>query len=206
MDAKTAEELVRRMAAALRGTELYAPTHPLVQRRIDELTATITCALQASPTVVVGFIGDEVVVDRTRLPRGSASVVGFARALVVRPNILLMDEAFSALDVLTAETLRNDFLDLWDFVPLIHRELSAVCPNLLVLPACERHLLHASAIATLAQEVDLLFGPRLNDLFDALVDGAKHRLVAGQAVGTLTHVPGFCTCSNLAWRWRTPLH
>jgi len=39
--------------------------------------------------------------------------VGFARALVVHPNILLMDEPFSALDVLTAETLRTDFLDLW---------------------------------------------------------------------------------------------
>jgi NitT/TauT family transport system ATP-binding protein len=39
--------------------------------------------------------------------------VGFARALVVHTNILLMDEPFSALDVLTAETLRTDFLDLW---------------------------------------------------------------------------------------------
>jgi NitT/TauT family transport system ATP-binding protein len=39
--------------------------------------------------------------------------VGFARALVVHPNILLMDEPFSALDVLTAETLRTDFLELW---------------------------------------------------------------------------------------------
>src|SRR4029077_17856075 len=39
--------------------------------------------------------------------------VGFARALVTHPNILLMDEPFSALDVLTAETLRADFLDLW---------------------------------------------------------------------------------------------
>jgi len=38
---------------------------------------------------------------------------GFARALVVHPNILLMDEPFSALDVLTAENLRTDFLELW---------------------------------------------------------------------------------------------
>src|ERR1700758_1377579 len=39
--------------------------------------------------------------------------VGFARALVVEPTILLLDEPFSALDVLTAETIRTHLLDLW---------------------------------------------------------------------------------------------
>ena len=39
--------------------------------------------------------------------------VGFARATATQPDVLLMDEPFSALDVLTAETLRTDFLDLW---------------------------------------------------------------------------------------------
>ena len=81
MDQKKAEELVRRLAAALRGTELYSPSHPLVQRGIDAFTAAAAERLHAVPSVVIGFIGDEVVVDGTRLPRGTASLVGFARDL-----------------------------------------------------------------------------------------------------------------------------
>src|SRR5471030_2945256 len=81
MEQKKAEELVRRLAAALRGTELYSPTHPLVQRGIDAFTATAQEGLNGTPTVIIGFIGDEVVVDGTRLPRGTASLIGFARDL-----------------------------------------------------------------------------------------------------------------------------
>jgi putative nucleotidyltransferase with HDIG domain len=81
LDQKKSEELIRRLAAALRGTELYSPTHPLVQRGIDAFTTAATEGLQSSPSIVIGFIGDEVVVDGHRLPRGTASLVGFARDL-----------------------------------------------------------------------------------------------------------------------------
>jgi putative nucleotidyltransferase with HDIG domain len=75
------DELVRRLAAGLRAAELYAPTHPLVQRSIAALGLVYADHLSSATSVVVGFIGDDVVVNDTRLGRGSASLTGFVRSL-----------------------------------------------------------------------------------------------------------------------------
>ena len=80
-DAQFFDDLVRRLAAAVRGATLYTPEHPIVQRGVDALAALCTAVLQRADAVLIGVIGDEIVVNGERLHKSAAALVGFARDL-----------------------------------------------------------------------------------------------------------------------------
>ncbi|MEP6914933.1 MAG: HD-GYP domain-containing protein [Acidobacteriota bacterium] len=80
-DTAAYEEIVRRLAAAVRGASLYSPAHPIVARGVDALTTLLHRALQQDDSIVIGFIGDDVVVNAQRLFRSAAMLIGFGRDL-----------------------------------------------------------------------------------------------------------------------------
>jgi|SRR5215469_16837660 len=84
-------------------------------------------ALKALATV--GLKGFESAYPK-ELSGGMKQRVGFARALAVEPEVLFMDEPFSALDVLTAENLRRDLLDLWSEKKISTRSIFLVTHNI----------------------------------------------------------------------------
>ena len=89
---------------------------------------------------------------------GMRQRVGLARALVVHPDLLLMDEPFSALDVLTAETLRTDLIDLWMDGKLPVRSILMVTHNIEeAVLMCDRILVFSSNPGRVAQELRVPF-------------------------------------------------
>ncbi len=89
---------------------------------------------------------------------GMRQRVGLARALVVHPDLLLMDEPFSALDVLTAETLRTDLIDLWVEGKLPVKSVLMVTHNIEeAVLMCDRILVFSSNPGRVAQELVVPF-------------------------------------------------
>jgi len=122
---------------------------------------------------LIGLDGFQTAYPR-ELSGGMRQRVGFARAIAVRPDVLLMDEPFSALDVLTAETLRTDFLDLWEERQLPTKAVLMVTHNIEeAVLMCDRLLLLAPNPGRIAAEIPVpLARPRnrLDQEFGSIVD------------------------------------
>jgi NitT/TauT family transport system ATP-binding protein len=128
-------------------------------------------ALKAIDTI--GLDGFESAYPK-ELSGGMRQRVGFARALVMQPKILLMDEPFSALDVLTAETLRTDLLDLWQEGRMPIKSILMVTHNIeeAVLMS-DRIIVLSSNPGRIASEIPVTIPhprDRLEPDFRALVD------------------------------------
>ncbi len=78
---KLADELVRRLAAALRGAQLYAAGHPLVVRNVTALSDTLQMVHAMTPSIAIGIVGEELVVGDIPVPRAAENMGELMRRL-----------------------------------------------------------------------------------------------------------------------------
>src|SRR5271165_1033845 len=144
---------------------------------------------------LIGLDGFQSAYPR-ELSGGMRQRVGFARAIVSDPILLLMDEPFSALDVLTAETLRTEFLDLWTDHKLPTKAVLLVTHNIEEAVAmCDRILVLGSDPGHIAAEIPVSLPQprnRLDEAFHAIVDEIYSILTSRitEAIGAQSQVHG----------------
>src|SRR3984957_17323542 len=141
---------------------------------------------------LIGLDGFESAYPR-ELSGGMRQRVGFARALGVHPDILLMDEPFSALDVLTAETLRTDFLDLWAEGRAPIKGVILVTHNIEeAVLMCDRILVFGSNPGRILSEINVKIPQprkRLDPVFRELVERIYVEMTS-RRTGELSHAAG----------------
>src|SRR5712691_4266211 len=75
------DDLLRRFGAALRGVQLYSPTHPIVTRNLDALVEGLKALHAHEAAVVIGLFGDELIVGDQPMTKTSSSMGELIRRL-----------------------------------------------------------------------------------------------------------------------------
>lgn len=81
MDARAADDFLKKLGAALRAGQLYTPSHPLVQKAFETLNDSLTQLLDDDQTIAIGIIGNEIIVGDVPLPKAAESMSEMIRRL-----------------------------------------------------------------------------------------------------------------------------
>jgi putative nucleotidyltransferase with HDIG domain len=127
-----ADELLRRFAAAMRSSQLYTPGHPIITRNLASLSAAMQLLHGLQRTIVIGLVGDEVIVDDTPIAKADAlgtlvrrlQHVGIERISIDRG--VTPDEIADLIQAVNALERRDNLEEPFEFPQLAHIRVGRV--------------------------------------------------------------------------------
>jgi putative nucleotidyltransferase with HDIG domain len=122
--AQLADELLRRLAAALRAGQLYSKGHPIIGRNLESLSTAIQLLHGLEPSIVLGIVGEEIIIDDMPVAKGD-TLLGLVRRLKqISVERIIIDRGATADEVVT----------LVDFVTTAEPKAGGEAPVFPVLP------------------------------------------------------------------------
>ena len=149
-----ADELLRRFAAALRSVQLYSPGHPIITRNLQALSAAIQLLHALEPAVVIGIVGDEIVVGDLPIAKADTLlplVRRLAQSGVERVTIdrgVTLEEIAALIDAVTKIEPRVEGTETMPFPTLKHIRVGRVS----VEQRVEAHMADMAALRRLYKE------------------------------------------------------
>src|SRR6516225_1485756 len=166
-----ADELLRRFAAAMRSSQLYSPGHPIITRNLTSLSAAMQLLHGLERTIVIGVVGDEVIVDDTPIAKADAlgtlvrrlQHVGIERISIDRG--VTPEEIADLIQSVNTLERRDNLEEPFEFPQLAHIRVGRV--------AVDQRL-----------ESDLQDMATIRRLYASAVDGAEDVWDSAQTEGT----------------------